>query len=95
MSDAQQTNVVDVYVRLSDDDRSDMREISFKIPAKLSQKDMLEAGFSIDGHSAARAVMAYTDDVADQYVPLQDALRDAQLELIGWLGQRGYAVNFK
>jgi hypothetical protein len=52
-------------------------------------------GFAIDGHSAARTVSPYTNHATGDYVPLIDALRDDQLELIGWLGERGYAVNFK
>lgn len=85
-----QTNTVLVYVRLCGDDASrECREISFKIPDKLSQKDLLEEGFAIDGNSAMKAVTPYDD------FQLSDVLHNSQLDLVKWLGQRGYAVEFK
>ncbi len=92
---ASQTETVAVFVRLCGDRRPDeCRELSFRIPEEgFSQSELLEAGFAIDGYSATKSVVAYEEQ--GQYVPLSDSLRDAQVDLVKWLAERGYAVEFK
>ena len=80
MTDSQ-TNTVLVYVRLcGDDPNRECREISFKIPDKLPQKDLLDEGFAIDGNSASKSIVSFvTGDGV--YVPLSEALLDFQRDL--------------
>jgi hypothetical protein len=93
MTDSQ-TEPVDVFVRLCGDRRPDeCRELSFRIPDGVSQAELLEAGYAIDGHSATKSVVDYEEE--GQYVPLSEALRDAQLELVKWFGERDREVVFK
>jgi hypothetical protein len=91
MSDRQ---TLDVFVRLCADRDKECREISFPIPEGISQKDLLDYGYAIDGNEATRSVVAYTDD-DDNYVPLSEALNDAQRQMVTWLGEHGFDVTFK
>lgn len=93
------TEAVTVYVRLCADREEDCRELGFRIPKGITQLELLNAdvngGFAIDGNSATTSVVAYTEDLTGTYVPLSDALRACQLELVSWLSERGYDVEFK
>ena len=77
---------VAVYVRLSG---TDGREVSFRIPESISQRELLDEGFAIDGTSASQTVYA-----SDEF-SLSDMLRDRELELIAWFSEKGYEVEFK
>ena len=79
-----------VYVRLCDgDEQAPCREMSFRIPQGITQSDLLEAGWALDGHSAVKTVIPFEDGW------LADALLSEQRELIAWLGKHGYSVEFK
>jgi hypothetical protein len=87
---------VEVYVRLSQDERDWVRDISFKIPKGVegfSTREVLEAGFAIDGNSAVCSV-TFGHDNTGKYTPLADALREKQLELVRWFDDRGCEVAF-
>ncbi len=97
---------ITVYVRLGENE--DVRTLSFDIPPNITQADLLDEGFAIDGHSAVYAVKGYYNDEHVHYpedapasareawyVPLHDALRQEQENLIGWLKKKGYTVTFR
>jgi hypothetical protein len=93
MAESQSETVV-VYVRLCGDGRSDeCRELSFQIPDGISQIELLEEGWAIDGNSATSSVVDYEED--GQYVPLSRVLRMRQLNLVKWFKKRGYEVEFQ
>ena len=70
------------------------REISFQIPEGVSQSELLEHGFAIDGNSASSGVKAYFDDVVRETISLTEALHDEQVDLVKWLKEKGYDVEF-
>jgi len=93
MTDSQ-TDTVTVFVRLCGEGQKECRELSFRIPEGISQAELLDEGYAIDGHSATYAVTPYHQN-DDEYVPLADALLFAQRRLVTWLDNRGYGVIFK
>ena len=87
--------VITVYVRLCDNNDEDpCREISFKIPEGVSQHDVLERGYAIDGNRVLKQVEGFFDVRSGEGVRLADALRDEQLALMAWLGKLGFSVVF-
>jgi hypothetical protein len=87
------STTIRVYVRLGNGSDKPVRELSFKIPSDIDQEDLLEYGFAIDGHTATLAVKAYTDEDGD-FIPLSEALHDAQEEIVEWFDERDYDVVF-
>jgi hypothetical protein len=83
-----------VHVTLGNGDDDRIRELSFRIPDNITQKDLLDYGFAIDGNSATVAARQYVDGDGE-LVPLAEALRDEQVRVLEWLGERGYEVNFR
>jgi hypothetical protein len=82
-----------VYVRLGNGSDVPARELSFRIPSDIDQEDLLEYGFAIDGNSATLAVKSHTDEDGE-FIPLSEALHDAQEDLIDWFDEQGYDVVF-
>jgi hypothetical protein len=83
---------VRVFVRLCGEGQDNCRELSFHIPSGLSQMELLDAGFAIDGHSATKSAVwgEYSE-----HLSMSDALLEAQRDLVAWLAERGYDVEFK
>jgi len=92
MTDSQTAQTILVYVRLCGGDE-DCREISFNIPEGMSQRDLLDHGFAIDGREAVKTVVTVKDNY--NHVPVARALREAQVALVQWLGDLGYEIEFK
>ena len=90
MTATDDSKTIDVYVRLCNgDEEAPCRELSFRIPEEIEQKELLDRGYAIDGHSAIGAVTESPQDT------LADALLNEQRELIGWLDKHGYSVTFR
>lgn len=87
---------IEVFVRLGDG-RDDVRQLSFKPPRGRAwgARDLLAAGFAIDGNEATCAVTAWTDPRTGEYHPLAKELRRKQLELVKWFEERQTDVIFK
>jgi hypothetical protein len=100
--------IMPVYVRQGA--HEDERTIAFRIPEDIPAKDLLDAGFAIDGNSAVLSVTRETypsefDDLSfrdgDLSKAIEDgrtltkALRDCQQALVAWLDARGYDVEFR
>jgi hypothetical protein len=91
---------ITVYVRLGGDpnDRNipEVRTLSFKAPDEIPQKVAIGQGFAVDGNSYIMDTAAYwMEDTPDhRYVPLAEALRDTQMDIIRFLGEYGYEVTF-
>ena len=81
---------IDVYIRLCKENREDCREITFRIPDGISQEEVLDRGYAIDGNEALRQVPD-----SDTAPALAEALRDEQYGLRAWLGEYGYEVTFR
>jgi hypothetical protein len=85
---------IDVYVRLDESEKG--RELSFRIPDDITQKEILDSGYAIDGNQVLIGVSAYVEQGTGRVVTLAEALRDLQQELVEWLGTTwGYTVVFK
>ena len=87
-----ETELVVVYTRVcgAGDPSDNSREMRFRVPAGIPQRDLLEGGFALDGNMATQSV----EPVGDW--TMSDSLRVAQLELLAWLAARGYdEVEFK
>jgi len=41
------------------------------------------------------AVTTYYDEMRRRQVPLTEALHDEQVDLVNWLGEKGYEVQFE
>lgn len=93
--DAHDLEVIRVFVRLCKDEngnhRENCRELRFRVPLDLSQRELLEAGFAIDGNSATKGI------VWDGHTRLtiSDELRAEQVRLVAWLAERGYEAEFE
>ncbi len=93
--EAQEVEVVRVYVRLCKDEignhRENCRELRFRVPDGISQRELLDAGFAIDGNSATKGI------VWDGHTRLtiSDELRAEQVRLVAWLAERGYEAEFE
>lgn len=95
--------IITVYVRLCDRNRSNCREISFRIPDGLPQMEVLQHGYAIDGNRAVRQVTERWDVVdrpisgneTEVLVPMAEALHEDQMALVDWLEKQGYTVKFE
>ncbi len=88
MTDSQ---TVDVYVRLTSDEEADARQLSFRIPDGLSQAELLERDWAIDGRNALKIVEPWRDGSGEMH-SLSESLVEEQRDLLKWLD--GYEVHF-
>jgi len=80
---------VRVFVRLGSPENHDEREISFRVPERVSLRELLELGYAVDGNTAVMTVWA------EGTTPLAEKLHDEQLALLDWLEtENGYRVSF-
>ena len=91
---------ITVYVTLGAGNLAAQRDLTFKIPNNVPQKDLRTKGFAIDGNEALVTV-AYEDDgytsalMADYAVSLGGALSDTETIIEKFLEEHGYEVTFK
>jgi len=83
---AHSPKVVTVYIRRGE---AKERLVSFRPPEEIPQAEMIERGYAFDGQSVVKSVSPTTERT------LAVALLEEQRELIAWLGQYGYTVEFK
>ena len=77
------------FVRKSTANREDERIVSFQIPPEIPQAEVLRRGWAIDGNSAKKAARA------NGVHSLPDELRRLQIVVAEWIGQYGYAPEWK
>lgn len=74
-----------------------VRSLSFEIPEGVTQSELIEHGYAIDGVWARRSVAEYVHgdfcDRSGEYVPFSAALFEAEEELVEWLGD-SFEVQF-
>lgn len=95
--------LIPVYVREGESEV--VRTLSFNPPSEISQGELLESGYAIDGRAAIRSVTAHDPAACDMCrgdlecddlgMSLLDQLLDAERELSKWLGKKGYRVEFR
>lgn len=85
---------VELYVRLGSNRDEGERELSFQIPEGLSQKDLLDHGFAVDGNSALMGITSYEDPDGGRTVSMAAALHEVQEDVMRWLTAKGYDVVF-
>ena len=104
MSETPQKTIT-VYTRLAgDDEQSETRRLTFRIPDDINPTDLLEYSFAIDGNQAAGDIAQRPDGdgfegpflAYDNGWPqsLMIALADSQRAIVNYLEEHGYKVNF-
>ena len=78
---------ITVYVRKGE---SDERLLSFNPPPDIPQGELLTHGFALDGNRAARSIPQVGPGGS-----FTERLFAAQRDVVDWLAQHGYSVEFK
>lgn len=73
---------VSVYVRLCDQQRPDCRDISFRIPEGITQAEVLEWGYAIDGNQALKRLADALEITDHKHVESQDGYVDEDGEFV-------------
>ena len=88
------SHVVAVYVR--EGESEDVRTLSFRPPEGISQTELLDRGYAIDGNSAVYRVSATPDGGPNnEATALMANLLFAERDLVAWLGGLGHKVEFR
>ena len=99
MSQDAEQQTVTVYVRKFDIpavrafENEEGRRMSFRMPTSIDVFELIERGYAIDGNQAVMDIQAYVTE-GGRFIPLADALREEQLNLLAYLREKGFSPQF-